>query len=182
MISDKELIYRCRKQDKEAQRLLFEKYKGKLLGICLRYAKSKTEAEDVLQDSFIKIFQSFNQNDEREIKSLSAWLSRITINTSIDQYYKNKKHNNDSIDNLAFHAEIADTETALENMQANDLIRLIQSMPDRFRVIFNLYIIEGYNHAEIAERLNIAESASRSHLTRAKAWLRERIKKNEVIV
>lgn len=141
------------------------------MSICMRYASSRAGAEDVFQEAFIKVFESFKKKSAEHISSLDSWIARITINTSINHFYKRSKYEtHDMPEVLAdHHLEIIDA------MSLEDLIQVINDLSDGYRTIFNMYVIDGYSHEEIAEKLNISASASRSQLARAKNLLRRKL-------
>lgn len=143
------------------------------MSISLRYARNRDEAAEVLNDSFLKVFENISKYNTGQ--PFKAWLRRIIINTAIDYYRKNKKHHE--------LLDIENTETELidygliEKFEIEDLQVLLNVLPEKYRITFNLYEIEGYNHNEIAGLLNIAPGTSRSNLTRAKALLRDAFEK-----
>jgi RNA polymerase sigma factor (sigma-70 family) len=171
--SDDDLIKGCRKGQRQSQNLLFEKFRRKVFGICKRYASSYEEAKDIQQESFIKAF-GFIEKNNQDIQSLGQWMSRITVNAAID--YIRKKHKlhetpcTEDEDNLLVMPEV------LDRLHEEDLIALIQTIPNPYRAVFNLYIIDGYAHQEIGYLLGINESTSRSFLSRAKASLRRTVR------
>lgn len=173
-MQDEDLIERCRNDDRKAQNLLFKKYERKVLGICIRYTNSLDEAKDIQQDAFIKIFQNLKTND-KIVLSLDKWIYRITVNTSID-YFRRQKGIEVSTDEVLI---IVEQPVVLEQLNEEELIGLIQQIPLPYRLIFNLYIIEGYSHKEIAEKVGLEESTSRSYLTRAKEFLRNKLTQSE---
>lgn len=176
MISDTDLIRLCNANDRKAQQLLFDKFKGKVMGICLRFASNSMEADDILQEAFIKIFGSLVKNDSLMITSLAAWIHKITMNTAINVYHRER--NNEAILHLSdFESDenLFECESPLINMNETDLLSLIQKMPAGYRVVFNLNVIEGFDHKEIGDKLQISESTSRSQLSRAKVWLKEHL-------
>jgi RNA polymerase sigma factor (sigma-70 family) len=182
MISEVDLIMLCNKNDRKGQQILFDLYKRKVMGICLRYASSKMEADDILQEAFIKIYNSLLKNNATEINSLAAWIHRVTTNTAINIFHQEKNNMATlKLDELVEDDWFAN-ESVLESMSEEELLQLIREMPVGFRVVFNLFIIDGFNHKEIGEKLHINESSSRSRLTRAKNWLRERLTKKEVTI
>lgn len=166
---DTYLIDLCVAEDRDAQYSLFEKYKLFVLGICLRYTSSKEDAEDYLQESFIRIFTSLKKKPT--LHSLKGWIATITVRTVIDQIRKKYKFKTE-----AMTIELVNENLALEQLTNQEIIQLLQAMPPGYRTIFNLYIIEGYDHPEIAQLLDISESTSRSQLARAKDWMRVKIK------
>ena len=167
--SDADLIALCRQGNRVAQNLLFERFKGRVLGICLRYAE-RDIAKDIQQDVFIKLFQKVIH--ESEIVSLEKIIVRITINCCIDFFRKRKSESRMLRDYYSLSNEPSKTVLPLE---AEELNRLIISIPEQYRIVFNLYIIEGYSHSEISKLLEMEESTSRSYLSRAKNILEKKL-------
>jgi RNA polymerase sigma factor (sigma-70 family) len=168
---EKELIRGCIRGDLNCQRLLFNKYAGILMTICLRYSGNKQEAEDMLQESFIRVFSSIGQF--KFSGSLEGWLKRITINTSLRILEKKKIHFSELKDEeYPSHATEIDMLSRLSN---EELLVLISGLPEGYRIVFNLYVMEGYDHKEIAKMLHIREATSRSQLSKAKAFLKHQI-------
>lgn len=172
--SDNIILKGCLKGDRNAQKALYEKYKVPMFRVCLRYAQSRQEAEDMLQDGFIKVFSDLHQF--RSDGALGGWIRRVMVNIALMQIRKRK--------NLFSSIEIeqvADDFTTDENifaeMNAKALTRLIQKLPPGYRVVFNMYVVEGYPHKEIAEKLNISINTSKSQLSKAKAMLRKMLEK-----
>jgi RNA polymerase sigma-70 factor (ECF subfamily) len=168
-MTDEQLLEAILRQDATAQRRLYEKYARKMFGVCLRYARSREEAEDLLQDGFLKVFQKLSSFKNEG--SLEGWIRRVIVNTSLD-YIRQQK------------LQWADPETieepgtdagVIEKMNAGELLALIQQLPTGFRTVFNLYAIEGYSHREIGEMLQISEGTSKSQYARARVQLMERI-------
>lgn len=155
-----------------AQRALYDKHAPKMLAVCFRYAKDRDEAEDMLQEGFIKVFHNINKFQNQG--SLEGWIRRIIVNTAIDMIRKNKALMLETPinDNLSENL-IADEVT--DNLDVEYLLNIIQELPTGYRLVFNLFAIEGYSHAEIGEKLNINESTSRSQYTRAKILIKKRI-------
>jgi RNA polymerase sigma-70 factor (ECF subfamily) len=177
MISENELIDGCLNNDRKAQKLLYEKYSSKMFGVCMRYAKSKEEAEDILSDSFVQVFVKLS-SFKRE-GSFEGWIRRIVVNTSITAYRNNLKFNlNDEISEV--HQLSDDNETAIDLLNVQQIKSIIQQMPDGYRMIFNLYVIEGYNHREIADLVGINEGTSKSQFSKAKKWLQNRLIKYSI--
>ena len=178
MIITKEALTKCKNGDPEAQRVLFEAYKGFVFGICKRYAGSKFETEDIFQEAFVRIFQRIGQL--HNLGKIESWLRQITVNTAINHYYKHRRH--------AGHIDIEDYGGANENYQlilstlTNDmLVKLIGELPEGYRLVFNLFVVEGYSHGEIAEMLGITEATSRSQLSRAKLALKKMLRSLGII-
>ena len=176
-MTDAELVKACIEKNPNAQRLLFERFCRKMMGICLRYASLKDEADDMLQNGFIKVFEKIETY--RAEGSLEGWIRKIIVNEALTYLRKNKKLKmNVDIDNLAY--DIPSNNPIGEQLNEKELLKMIQRLPIGFRTIFNMYAIEGYSHAEIGEQLGITESTSRSQYTRAKALLKKRIHEDSV--
>jgi len=183
MAVPKKIIRQCKQYNKKAQAYIFEKYSYDLLGICLRYIKDRTKAEDVMQDAFITIFSKINQY--KGTGSFEGWMKRITLNTALIQLRKNKKEI--VSDNFEyFEAENnkpeqvkdlnpSDMKSVIEHakFQQCEIIEIMNELPEGFRTVFNLYVIEGMMHKEIAEELGISIGTSKSQLLRARAKLKE---------
>ena len=171
-MTDEELVNGCMNNHAGAQRLLFEKYAKRMMGVCLRYANDYEEAQDILQESFIKVFQKISSFEGKG--SLEGWIRRVMVNTALDAIRKNKEQQ--------FQVEITEQEhsistesTVVDSIQARDLLILIQALPAGFRTVFNLYAIEGFSHKEIAGMLGITESTSKSQYARARMHLQKSI-------
>ena len=147
---------------------LYNKYSPVLFGICLRYAKERTEAEDILQESFIKIYK--NIGSFKNEGSLEGWLKRIVVNMSINYYRKKIKENTVSTDDEIKY-EKAVSENVFSELTNKELLNLIQLLPEGYRMVFNMYAIEGFKHNEIAEMLGFTESTSKTQLMKAKKML-----------
>jgi RNA polymerase sigma factor (sigma-70 family) len=174
-MDDATLIIECVNGNPRAQRLLFDKFARKMFSVCLRYAKNDEQAEDVLQDGFVKVFGKLK--DFKSEGSLEGWIRRIMVNTALDQIRKNNKQLGDTnIDDVGY--KIENNDFIVENMMADDLMKMVQAMPDGYKVVFNMFAIEGYSHSEIADTLGISENTSKSQYSRARAYLRERLEKN----
>jgi RNA polymerase sigma factor (sigma-70 family) len=170
--SIEKLIEKLRLGDRLSQKLLYDSYAPKLFVVCKRYGKTTAEAEDLLQEAFLQIFQgivSFQQKSD-----LYTWMYRITINTAIRAFQKEKKH--DWGPEIG-EKEIASTETALDHLALEELLELIGKLPKGCQTIFNLYALDGYSHQEIAQALTISVGTSKSQYARAKMLLQESIKK-----
>lgn len=168
-----ELILRCRKGCRRAQYELYEKFAPKMFAVCLRYARDASEAEDMLQDGFIKVFA--NLGSFKDLGSFEGWVRRIFVNTALEKFRKK----NPMLLSSELHPNLAitrDDETVLNRLSAEELTRLIRSLPDGYRMVFNLYAVEGYSHKEIGEMLSISEGTSKSQLARARQHLQEKIR------
>jgi RNA polymerase sigma-70 factor (ECF subfamily) len=172
MYSDKELIERCLEQDPKAQEFLYRRFSRKMYGVCLRFARNTLEADDILQEGFIKVFSFLK--DFRSEGSLEGWIRRTIVNTAIN-YYNSKQNewNETGIDKAGTYQNVSDD--ILDQISVSDLLHLIQQLPEGYRMVFNLHVIEGYNHQEIAEMLKISENTSKSQLSRARAALQQKL-------
>jgi RNA polymerase sigma-70 factor (ECF subfamily) len=172
MHSEKELVEQCLKGNPKSQEALYKQYAPRMYGVCMRYARNTLEADDILQEGFIKVFNFLK--DYRQQGSLEGWIRRIVVNTAIN-YYRSKIHEWDEV-NIEKVSGSPNLETSeIDNLSRDELLAQIQKLPEGYRLVFNLYVIEGYNHPEIGRLLNISENTSRSQLSRARASLREKI-------
>ncbi|MCX2451179.1 RNA polymerase sigma factor [Pedobacter sp. PLR] len=172
-----ELMEGCKAGNRKMQEALYQQTASKMLVVCMRYAKDRMEAEDVLQMGFIKIFQKIGEY--RGEGSFEGWMRRVMVNTAIESYRKNLRSLNVVPIEDAYEQPGSGFDFSRLGMQ--DLLKLIQQLSDGYRMVFNMYIIEGYSHKEIAATLGISEGASKSQLSRARAILREEIVKMEGI-
>ncbi|MEN8120851.1 MAG: sigma-70 family RNA polymerase sigma factor [Bacteroidota bacterium] len=174
MLSEDQLIERCKKQDRAAQKILYDRYAGLMLAICMRYVYERSEAEDILQEGFLKIFLKIDEFEGRG--SFEGWLKRVFVNTAITHYHKNSKYNK-------YHYEISDVqETKFEKETYNEseftseeLFNVVNSLPEGYKMVFNLYAIEGYKHKEISKLLKIDINTSKSQYSRAKKVIRKKL-------
>ncbi|MEP2771053.1 MAG: sigma-70 family RNA polymerase sigma factor [Fulvivirga sp.] len=172
------LISKCRKQDGKAQKALYDKYASKMLGVCHRYIKDTDQAEDVMITGFVKVFEKIDQFKSEG--SFEGWIRRIMVNQSLSFIRKNKGMY------LEVDIEVADREpdykSLNDNLEAQDLLTLINNLPTGYQTVFNLYAIEGYSHKEIAEKLQISENTSKSQLSRARTLLQKQLIEQEEMV
>lgn len=169
---NREFLAACIGGDVQRQRQLYDTFAPTMFAICLRYAKDYHQAEDILQEGFVKAFSRLD--NFRHEGSFEGWLKRIFVHTAIEQYRKALKLNN--LADIGACEDLVTPPLALANLQATDLIKLIQGLSPGYRTIFNLYAIEGYSHKEIGALLNISTGTSKSQLARARASLQRRIK------
>jgi RNA polymerase sigma factor (sigma-70 family) len=173
-LTEAEIVYRCLQNDTGAQNELYRRYAGKMMGVCMRYARNRDAAADIMQDGFVKVF--INLKSFKGEGSFEGWIKRIMINTSLKQYRKDLKFKNDvDIDNAY---SVSFENTIVSDMSAKELMNHVQDLPDGYRTIFNLYVIEGYQHNEIGEMLHISEGTSKSQLSRARNYLMQNIKRH----
>jgi RNA polymerase sigma factor (sigma-70 family) len=165
MQSDEQLIAGCKNGDRVAQRDLYAKYSRKLFGICLRYCDSREEAEEVLQEGLLKVYQKIEAFKAEG--SLESWMKKIMINTALDTYRKNKSRALET----EWQEHLNVSTEALAEFKAKDLLVIIHQLPKGFRTVFNLYAVEGYNHGEIGKMLGISEGTSKSQYARARMHL-----------
>jgi len=168
----KDIIKKCASGNVRAQEKLYRMLAPKMFGVCLRYAKDRTEAEDNLQDGFVKVFS--NIKNFRHEGSFEGWVRRIMVNVSLSKFRKQ---------NILYPVEDATkfetptwTEEILAKIAAEDLIGLIQQLPPRYRMVFNLFVMEGMSHQEIGEAMNISEGTSKSNLARARDILKRKVR------
>ncbi|MDP2721283.1 MAG: RNA polymerase sigma factor [Bacteroidales bacterium] len=173
---DKTFIIRLLKNDKKAQELFYQHLAPKMYGVCLRFALDKDDAADILQDGFIRVF--VHLKDFRGEGSIEGWVRRTIVNTAINYYNKRIKQgiktDLDQVKNVNQTKSLV-----VENMSSRELMEMINELPEGYRTVFNLNIIEGYTHKEIGEMLGISENTSKSQLSRARVSLQKRLKKIE---
>jgi RNA polymerase sigma-70 factor (ECF subfamily) len=169
----KEIIKGCLDGNRRDQELLYRRNSAKLYAVCLQYSGNDEEAQDILQDGFIKIFE--NLHNYRHQGSFEGWIRRIIVNTALEKF--RSRHNLyrvDDIDNITEPEANPDSDD-FAGLQAVDLLFLIRELPPKYRMVFNLYAIEGYSHKEIGEMMNISEGTSKSNLSRARTILQKRV-------
>ena len=176
-MTDKELIQGCIREHKASQKALFERYAGKMMTVCLRYARHRLEAEDILQEGFIKVFDNLARFEFRG--SFEGWVRRIMINTALKNYNKSS-FQKERIGLQDYQHGSADP-AVWGHLSEEEIMKLVQSLPDGYRAVFNLYAIEGFSHKEIAEMLEIGESTSRSQLVKARKMLQKQLLKLQKI-
>jgi len=173
---DKNTIAKCIKGNKRAQKALFKTYAQKMFVHCYRYLKSREDAEEIVSDGFIKVFQHLNAFVYKDLKSLEAWIRRIMINECL--MFLRKRRITFLEESSALNVESVNKSDG--ELEASELYDLILSLPVGYRTIFNLYAIEGYNHKEISQLLDISEGTSRSQLTKARASLKKQVNKRNL--
>lgn len=164
------LIENCIKQDVQAQGQLYKQYASKLFSLCLKYSKNYAEAEDNLHDAFITVFSKIEQYNNKG--SFEGWLKRIAINTSLQRYREDV-----GVYDIVNEGNIEDVSVDIndDNVSIDFLLKIIQELPDRYRLIFNLYVLDGYSHVEISELIQISTGTSKSNLARARLILKQKI-------
>ncbi len=174
LYSEKEILEGCRNNKRQYQEILYRKYATKMYGICMSYSGDRDMAQDILQDSFIKIFRKIR--DFNMEGSLEGWIRRIVSNTAIDSLRKRQREH--SYINDSYDEPVEDFKPGvLEEMKARDILDLVARLPEGARLIFNLFALEGYSHNEIAKKLNIKEGTSKSQFSRARKMLMSMVNK-----
>lgn len=174
---DAELVKGCLADKRQSQHLLYERFAPEMKGVCLRYAQTSFEAEDLMHDGFVKVFRHLGSFKFE--CPLGAWIRKIMVNTALS-YYRQKRHQTEFAE-LEILVNVAEPEPEMQHLAAEELMEMVRSLPDKYRLVFNLYGIEGYSHKEIAELLGITEVTSRSQFLRARHLLREMVNQEDKI-
>ena len=165
---ERDLIEACIKKERWAQKQLYEENYSRMMGVCLRYSNNKEDALDILHEGFIKVFKNISKYQPGT--SMNAWMRRIMVNTAIDFYRKSIRRRTEDLDQA--YQVSADQPDAVSNCTEKDILAAIQTLSPAYRAVFNLYVIEGFSHREIADHLGITESTSRSNLVKARIKLK----------
>lgn len=167
------LVKQCQRGERTAQRQLYELFKGQLMGICVRYARESAEAEDIFHEALVKVFKHIGSL--KDPQTLPAWVRQVVVRTAVNQYHANLKlrHHDDC---TMLEESSADYVSILDKLSNDELLAQINQLPEGYRLVFNLYVIDGYTHPQIAELLNISVGTSKSQLHAAKKMLRENLK------
>ena len=171
----KDLISKCKNNDRNAQEQLYRLYAAKLFGVCLKYSNGRQEAEDNLQDGFVTIFEKISQY--KNVGSFEGWMKRILINTALQKHRQQKVYGIINEDYL----QEEEVEAETDELSVDFLLECVQSLPDRYRQVFNLYVMDGHSHREIADLLKISEGTSKSNLARARMALKDKIERKKNI-
>jgi len=170
-VTETELIQGCVRGNRDCQQVIFRKYAGKMLALALRYAKHQMEAEDIVQEAFIRVFDHMHTFEHKG--SFEGWIKRIVINVALKNFSR-KRFSQEQIGiDQDFDAPVEAPADLLMGVQ--EILDMVKELPDGYRVVFNLYAIEGYNHKEIADMLGIQESTSRSQLVKARKLLQQKL-------
>ena len=174
-MQEDKLIKKVLSGDKRSQKTFYQMFAPKMYGVALRFSKDRDEANDMLQEGFIKVFSKleFYRGDG----SLEGWIRRTIVNTAINIYKRNLKHRPSSDLDTVMIFKKSQNASPIEQMSANELLDHIKKLPDGYRTVFNLYVVEGYSHKEIADMLDVSENTSKSQLSRARAYLQKRIQR-----
>ena len=173
-----EIIDGCKEGKRDAQKHLYEMFSPRLLAVCLRYTKNRMEAEDYLHESFIKIFDKRGQFENKG--SLEGWMRRVTVNTILESFRKTSKYQFVDESGITIVADIEEADDLDEPaMGLGEIYELVEQLPERYKLVFKLYILERYTHEEISKQLGISVGTSKSNLARARQWLQKRIVKKK---
>lgn len=175
-MNELQLIASCKQRDQRALRTVYERYAGKMLAVCRRYVNDLETAQDLMHDGFITVFEKMDEF--RGDGSFEGWMRRIFVNTALG--HLRKKDTLQEAEDIDLHYDIASvTPSALQSIEAEELMRCIEQLPPGYRTVLNLFAIEGYSHKEIAAQMGISEETSRSQFFRAKALLQKIIQRNQ---
>jgi RNA polymerase sigma-70 factor, ECF subfamily len=178
MLSDFELVELCKNGKHKAQEELFDRFSAAMLSVCIRYCGNRSDGEDLLQEGFIKIFKNIHSFKIRNEGSLAAWIKRIMVNTSISFLNNRKKllfiDTFESYSNFE-NDECENDDTDTEPPDSDELLKIISELPDGYRLVFNMYVMENMGHKEIAKELNITEGTSKSQLSKARQFLQKKL-------
>lgn len=172
ILDEKRLIKACLKGKEKAQRAIYDTHKGVMFALCLRYSSSREEAEDILQEGFLKVYRDLHQY--KPDAPLGAWIRKVMVNTALENIRKKSRRPQSHGQQVTAHHSVTYSNPSTD-MDAKDLTKVIQSLPEDFRLVFNLVALEGFSHREVAEKLQISESNSKVRLSRARAMLQEKI-------
>ncbi len=169
--NEQSILDACVRNERWAQKILYEEYHNQMLGVCLRYSNNSDDAEDILHDGFLKVFRNIAKY--KTGTSLPAWMRRIMVNTSIDHYRKMARRRTEDVEEArSISFEGAD---AISKCTEKEILKAIQELSPAYRTVFNMYVVEGFAHKEIADKLGITESTSRSNLVKARSKLKEHL-------
>jgi RNA polymerase sigma-70 factor (ECF subfamily) len=175
---EKDIILDCIEGKRLAQKCLYDHFASKMLGVCMRYAKDRAEAEDMLQEGFIKVFQNITKFKNEG--SFEGWIRRIMIFTAINWFKHRSRKFQEDLDQDGYDAPFEDD--IVSKISAKEIVALVQQMPEGYRMVFNLYAVEGYTHKEISDLLGIAEGTSKSQYSRAKQYMQVALAKHYQIL
>lgn len=174
---EKKVLKACQAGKAKYQKILYEYFYGKMMSLCMRYARNHEEAKDLLHEGYIKVFKNIDKFKGEG--SLEGWIRRIMVNTAINHYHKHKKHHQNTpleaqYENIA--EELSPQDNIFQKLAYEDLLKLVRTLTPAYQTVFNLYVIEGYNHNEIAEMLDISVGTSKSNLAKARYKLQEKVR------
>jgi RNA polymerase sigma factor (sigma-70 family) len=178
-MSEAEIITGCLKNNRKHQEMLYDRYAAVMYAICIRYTHNRDNALDILQDGFVKVFD--RMSSFQGAGSFEGWMKKIFIHTAINYYHKVRHLSEHFQDTTEIPINISDQADAISKLSEKEILELIAALPDGYRIVFNLYVIEGYDHEEIAQLLGIASSTSRSQLLKARRVLQQKLKEKKII-
>ncbi len=168
-VTEEELIKGCVKNDRLAQKRLYERHYSKMLGVCMRYSSHKEQAIEILNMAFLKVFQNIKSVAQKG-GNIEGWIYRIMVNTAIDYLRSEIRHQHIEIEKTVY---VQDTGDVIADLSAEQILEMVNRLSPAYRTVFNLYVVEGYNHNEIGNMLGISEGTSKSNLAKARAKLQE---------
>ncbi|MFN4082388.1 MAG: RNA polymerase sigma factor [Bacteroidia bacterium] len=177
-INETDIIKGCIEGDRKCQKQLYQHFAGKMLAVCMRYAKDRAEAEDMLQEGFLKVFQSISKYKGEG--SFEGWIRKIMVYNAINLYKHRIRTFKEDLDVIEYDAPYSDD--IIDKISVKEILALIQNLPEGYRLVFNLYAIEGYTHKEIGEQLGIAIGTSKSQYSRAKQLMQKMLAKHYQIL
>jgi RNA polymerase sigma factor (sigma-70 family) len=175
------LVKACQQQDARAQTVFYERYKSRMTGICRRYARTVAEADDIFQDAFVKIFNSIG--DLKDPDAVDGWVKVTVVRTAINYYHRTTREQelHDSLDGMDIQLESDDYAKLMDQMNVRDLLEMINALPDKYRTVINLHLIDGYTHTEIGEMLSISDATSRSQFMRGRNLLLKKLELKGIV-
>lgn len=173
-----EIIEGCKRDERTAQKLLYERLFPRMMGTCMRYAADRDQATEILNKGFLKVFTSVKDYRKQDNTGIEAWIHRIMVNTAIDHLRAEIRHRHSDIEQTIY---MEDTADIVSDLTVDEIMAMVNSLTPAYRAVFNLYVVEGYTHPEIAKLLEINEGTSKSNLAKAKVKLRKMIEQNRIV-
>lgn len=169
------ILARCKNKESSAFKDFYDVYKQKVKNICYRYSKDEDETQDIMQETFIKVFENLDKLED--LQKIDGWVKAIAVNTSINHYNNKKKEGNKINEDIDNYANLSDEDGTEEELSASaeNIILAIRSLPDDYKIVFNMYVLENYKHKEIADKLGITEDLAKKRYARAKIMIKERL-------
>lgn len=173
-----EIIEGCRRGERSAQKLLYERLYPRMMGTCMRYAADRDQATEILNKGYLKVFTAIKEYRKQDNTGIEVWMHRIMINTAIDHLRAEIRHRHAEVDHTIY---IEDTADVVSDLTVDEIMAMVNALTPAYRAVFNLYVVEGYTHPEIAGLLDISEGTSKSNLAKAKVKLRKMIEANRTV-
>lgn len=171
-MTDEQICEGCIRGEPASQKALYDRFARQMMAVCMRYARNGEQAQDILQDGFVKVFQKISSY--RGDGPLGGWIARTMVNTALD-HIRREKHYDRSVDLTEAEYLAQEESTAVSKLSTQELMEIIQALPPGYRSVFNMFAIEGYSHKEIANELGVTENTSKSQFMKAKAYLRKQL-------